>query len=200
MPNIAYQRLTRARSRGWIALAVMSRTSLWLGPDHLLLVDFNGYTETYKRFYFRDIQAFLMQRSEAFTVIYVLLGIPFVLFMVLGLVNPLVGWKIFLFSVAGLLAILGLIHILRGPTCRCFLRTAVQVEQLPPLSRVRRAQKVFDRLRPLIVAAQGGDLSSQAIADHLRENARSGAAATAPTAEPADRPAGAAPLAPGSAP
>jgi hypothetical protein len=35
----------------------MSHPSLWLGEDHLLCVDSNGYAETYKRFYFRDVQA-----------------------------------------------------------------------------------------------------------------------------------------------
>jgi hypothetical protein len=35
------------------------------------------------------------------------------------------------------------------------LRTAVQIEQLASLSRLRRARKVLDRLRPLIAEAQG---------------------------------------------
>ena len=42
-----------------------------------------------------------------------------------------------------------------GPACAVYLRTAVQIEELPSLNRVRRARKVVDRIRPLIVAAQG---------------------------------------------
>ena len=57
MPEKEYQRLTRARSRSAFGVVSMSRSSLWLGKDHLLCVDSSGYTETYKRFYFRDIQA-----------------------------------------------------------------------------------------------------------------------------------------------
>jgi hypothetical protein len=169
MPKAEYQRLTRSRPRGGISVAVASRTSLWLGTDHLLFVESNGYTETYKRFYFRDIQAFLVERTQTFTILNVAFTIPFVLFMASAMVTQTTGLKIFLFCMAGFFAFIVLINLLRGQTCRSFLRTAVQIEQLPPLSRVRRAQKVFIRVRPLIVAAQGGELSSQIISQLIRE-------------------------------
>jgi hypothetical protein len=43
------------------------------------------------------------------------------------------------------------------------------VEQLPSLARVRKAQKIFARLHPLIAAAQGGELSPQTIAELVRK-------------------------------
>ena len=43
-----------------------------------------------------------------------------------------------------------------GPTCACYLRTAVQNEKLPSLSRLRRARLVLGRLQPQIIAVQGG--------------------------------------------
>ena len=169
MASPEYQRLTRARSRGGFAVAVASRTSLWLGKDHLLFVESNGYTETYKRFYFRDIQALIVQRTQVFTVVNLVLTIFFVLALAPALVAQEMGMRIFLFSAAGFFGLPLLINILRGRTCRCFLRTAVQIEQLPPLSRVRRAQKVFARIRPLIAAAQGGELSPEVISARMRE-------------------------------
>jgi hypothetical protein len=178
MASPEYQRLTRARSNGMLAVAVVSRTSLWLGADHLLVVNTNGYTETYKRFYFRDIQAFILQRTAEATIMNIVLAIPFVLLVVAALVAQGTEMKIFLFALAGLLAVLALINVLRGRTCRCCLRTAVQLERLPPLNRVRRAQKVFSQLRPLIAAAQGGELSTQMIADQMRGPDQPIAAAT----------------------
>jgi hypothetical protein len=49
-----------------------------------------------------------------------------------------------------------LINNILGPSCVCHLRTAVQIEELPPLNRLRRARKALNRLRPFMVAAQGG--------------------------------------------
>ena len=173
MPKTEYQRLTSARSRGGFAVAVASRTSLWLGADHLLFVDSNGYTESYKRFYFRDIQAFVVQKTQTATIINIVLTILFVLVAASALSVQLTGLKYFLFSLAGGIAFIMLINLLRGQTCRCFLRTAVQIEQLPPLNRVRRAQKIFARIRPIIVAAQGGEISPQMVSSLMQEKVQS---------------------------
>ena len=183
MAKTEYQRLTRARSRGGFSVAVASRTSLWLGKDHLLFVESNGYSETYKRFYFRDIQALIVQRTQVFTAVNLVLTIFFVLALAPALVAQEIGMRIFLFSAAGFFGLPLLINILRGRTCRCFLRTAVQIEQLPPLSRVRRAQKVFARIRPLIAAAQGGELSPEMISTRMREQLASSSAAPKATAD-----------------
>lgn len=154
-------------------MAVASRTSLWLGADHLLFVDSNGYTESYKRFYFRDIQAFVVQKNQTATIINIVLTILFVLVAASALSVQLAGLKYFLFSLAGGIAFIMLINLLRGQTCRCFLRTAVQIEQLPPLNRVRRAQKIFARIRPIIVAAQGGEISPQMVSSLMQEKVQS---------------------------
>lgn len=34
----------------------MGKNTLWAGPDHLLLVMSTGVSETYRRFYYRDIR------------------------------------------------------------------------------------------------------------------------------------------------
>ena len=47
------------------------------------------------------------------------------------------------------------VNLALGPACACQLRTAVQLEDLPSMVRLRRARKILDRLRPLITAAQG---------------------------------------------
>src|SRR5438270_8932541 len=64
MPEREYKRLTRARPRAKFAVVSAGSSSLWLGKDHLLCIDSSGYTENYKRFYFRDIQALVIRKTE----------------------------------------------------------------------------------------------------------------------------------------
>src|SRR5436190_14424668 len=61
----SYRRLPgRGRkTSGWIGLGATVNT-IWLTSDHLLLREtVYGLSESYKRFYFRDIQAFIVRRS-----------------------------------------------------------------------------------------------------------------------------------------
>src|SRR5438477_3941842 len=54
----AYRRLP-GREAG-----LLSYSRLWLGPDHLLLARTTFFSEEYKRFYFRDIQAFVIRKTN----------------------------------------------------------------------------------------------------------------------------------------
>jgi hypothetical protein len=190
MPEKEYQCLTRARSRSAFGAVSVSRSSLWLGKDHLLCIDSSGYTETYKRFYFRDIQAVTIVATNRRTVWNGVLLVPIVICLV-GLATSLfslprkdgaviVTWVIF----TAVFAVPLLINNILGPTCNCHLRTAVQIEELPSLSRVRRARKVLDRVHPFIIAVQGG-LSPEEIPSRMRSAAGS-------FADPAPAPGGAA--------
>lgn len=162
MAELEYRRLTRSKLRSGFAVAVASRSSLWLGPDHLLVIDTSGYQETYKRFYFRDIQALTLTLTRTQVAWNWVLG-------ALTTIN-LGGWALYFTSNPALnpiviLVALGMTALVAaplvlnnafGPTCACHLRTAVQTEQLCPLSRLRYARRIIDRLRPLILEAQAG--------------------------------------------
>src|SRR4051794_11160105 len=79
-----YERLTRSRPRTRFGLVSTGNGSLWLGPDHLLCIDSSGYTENYKRFYFRDIQALFIRETNT----YKLVALALVAFVgILGLVG-----------------------------------------------------------------------------------------------------------------
>ena len=162
MAEREYHRLTFTRSLSSFTVAFQGRTSLWLGKDHLLRVDSSGYVETYKRFYFRDIQAFSITKTKRAVIWNWVLG---------GLAAlTAAGWIYALFAAGSddrmpinivfglfmfLLGVPLVANVLLGPTCSCTVRTAVQSEELASLARLRRAQKVLDRLRPLIVEVQG---------------------------------------------
>jgi hypothetical protein len=133
------------------------RSRLWLGADHVLLVIDSTVGERYRRFYFADIQGFAWRRNVWWLVNAAWLGL-----LALGL------GAIALFAIdeapgqftMGLVAAVpltfALLQLFRGPTCACFIKTAVQFERLTPLSRTRQLRKVLARLRPLIEQAQSG--------------------------------------------
>jgi uncharacterized membrane protein required for colicin V production len=155
MAEKEYRRLTRARSRTSFGIVSTSRASLWLGKDHLLCIDTNGYTEHYKRFYFRDIQAVIIRKTIVWHVWSAVLAAFAGLFALIAILggDSVMAWVFG--CIAGLFVLALLINILRGPTCSFHMRTAVQVENFPSVHRLRVARHTLKQLRPLIAAAQG---------------------------------------------
>jgi hypothetical protein len=167
MAERQYWRLTRWRGhrKGWITVALATRSSLWIGEDHLLNIDSNRFVEEYKRFYFRDIQAITIRktrRREIWNMILLLL----LLLCLGGLTDP--GFRPLVPLSIGILSVALLVNNILGATCVTYLRTAVQIEELPSLNRIRRAHKILERIRPLIAAAQG-ELTPEAISLGLQE-------------------------------
>jgi hypothetical protein len=163
-PPIKYTRLPGSglsrKGSSFIAVARISNR-LWLGEDHLLQVESaGGYNENYKRFYFRDIQAIYVRKTANWFGANVALGVLTGLFLLWTLSVKNGGGAITLgiFTVA--FGFFLLLSVLRGPSCACHLKTAVHLEELPSLGRLRNANKVLALLRPLIAAAQG-DLTSE---------------------------------------
>jgi hypothetical protein len=161
MADRQYRRLTRSKLRSSFALAAASRSSLWLGQDHLLVIDTSGYNETYKRFYFRDIQALTLSLTQRRLVWNWILGVSTAgclsIWGFFFAANPNPGLTVvgIAFGTILVFALPLLLNNLLGPTCACHLRTAVQTERLCSLNRLRHARKLIERLRPLITAAQG---------------------------------------------
>jgi hypothetical protein len=154
-PVVTYQKLP---GRG---VELTSYFRLYLGPDHLLQVASSGYQERYKRFHFSDIQAMVLQRTSAFRVLNWIFGSLTAVCLGIWLLEalngfaedpaPLVILGVLTVCVAGSLVV----NLLLGPTCVCYLRTAVQMERLAAIKRLRSAERVLDRLKPMIEATQG---------------------------------------------
>ena len=100
------------------------RIQLWQGEEHLLLVKWDGYRESYKRFDYRDIQALVVRKTPDGTIVNTVLLVVFCLFAGLALAVSDVGGRITLLFLAGIFGMLALVNALYGPTCRCALRTA----------------------------------------------------------------------------
>jgi hypothetical protein len=128
---------------------------LFLADDHLLLVTATGFSESYRRFYLRDIQAITARKTVTWAILNGAVG--FILFwMVIGLVSSTDGAQVLGWSIAaGFFLALLLFNLFRGATCVCEIHTAVQSRRLSSVNRLRAARKLLARLRPVIEAAQG---------------------------------------------
>jgi hypothetical protein len=164
--EVRYKRLTRARPRSRFSVVSAGSSSLWLGPDHLLCIDSTGFTENYKRFYFRDIQAVIVRKTDGYKYWSLGLGIVGLFFAIIAAVTSDSVGRIVWFSFAGLFWLIMSLNLALGPTTACYLQTAVQNEQLPSVVRLRKARKVLNILRPLIASAQG-ELAPEEIAERL---------------------------------
>src|SRR5215469_6093248 len=134
MADSEYKRLTWARRHPRPAFVTSISSSLWLAKDHLLVVEFNGYTEKYRRFYFKDIQALIICKTKIGLIRAIVLGALGLFFGLLAVAmrDELVA-LCFMSGIALLLVVSAIADALYGPTALCSLRTAVQTEELPSL-------------------------------------------------------------------
>lgn len=137
---------------------LLGRSSFWLGPDHLLVVEVAGAVEKYRRFYFRDIQAVIIQKTN----VRLWWGIGWsvlLLFSLLGFLMSAVGERddvgLAFSAVFSFFFGLGLfLTFFFGQTCVVLLRTAVQTQALPNISRRKKATLLLAQLPPAVLAAQ----------------------------------------------
>jgi hypothetical protein len=167
----------------------MGHVTLWLGSDHLLQVRLYGFTETYERFYFRDIQAVIVRLTHAWISWNFAFGILTLLAAALASTAASAAGRIAWGSIAAAFLASFLAGLLRGPSCVAHLRTPLRQVELKSLRRARLARRVLARLRPLVEAAQGA-----LDAESARARLHAG-----PPPVPA-APAAAAPAAPGARP
>ncbi len=150
-----YKRLPgRGPRQGSFLTASFSSCSLYLGGDHLLAVESNGFTEDYKRFYFSDIQAIITRKTRRGTLSSIVLALLLACCLTGAL---LLGEEtgIFFWICSTIPLVVLLVNIFRGPTCICHIMTAVQEDQLPSLNRLRVARRVIGGLRQSIEKVQG---------------------------------------------
>lgn len=144
------------------------RVQLWQGEEHLLLVEWDGAREYYKRFGYGDIQAFILRKTNEGLILNIILTVLMVPFLAGGIAVPDTVGRVVLLSFGCFFGLLLALNVLAGSTCKCFVQTAVQLEELSSLTRRPRAQKVFARLRPLITQAQG-ELPAEEVPGQLRQ-------------------------------
>lgn len=160
-----YRRLPGKR-RGFFNVS-----SVWAGPDHLLLVRGSRFREEYKRFYYRDVQAVAVARTLRFHISTrsALIG-WFMISVAIAIFMPAIArfmpatLRTYNGSAGAALAGLGLItlalagvwiYISAAQSCRCRIYTAVSGDELPSIYRIWTARKFLAELEPLIAQTQG---------------------------------------------
>lgn len=134
----------------------LNRNTMWLGSDHLLMVNSSRFSETYKRFYLRDIQTLIVRQTPRFVLpnYWVVLAGAAVIALLIGL-NPFrepVFWPAVAIF-AGVIVYLYIASMFQS--CVCHVITRVNKVELPSLFRLGAAQRFVEVVTPQIIAAQG---------------------------------------------
>src|SRR5882762_10419839 len=147
-------------------ITALQHVRLYEGADHLLQVASSGYSESYRRFYFRDIQTLTMQKTHVGKIFNGIFAFFTALFA-LPAFDMSLGAALAMWSVGGFFALLLIGNLALGRTCVCYIRTAVQTERLSAVTRIRTARRLLRRIRPLIEGVQGS-LSREELALRMR--------------------------------
>jgi hypothetical protein len=155
----------RYRKLPGVAANPLGRTRLWEGSDHLLVVTSVAAFETYRRFYFREIKALIVQRNRVGRVWNAVLGVltglcvagalGFSALTAHGRFGDFIAGVVIMFIFAALVAAVLIVNIARGPTCTVYVQSGAGVERLGAPARLRLAHRLRERIAPKIRAAQG---------------------------------------------
>lgn len=132
----------------------MGQHTLWRGRDHLLQIYARWGSEDYKRYYFNDIQAIITRKTDVGKIQNFVAGALAGIFGLFA-ATATSGWVIFNAILAIAILCIFIINVIKGPTCETHLLTAVQTEKLHSLNRIKTAQTVMNRLKPIIERFQG---------------------------------------------
>jgi hypothetical protein len=142
--------------------------SLWLAEDHLLEATSVIVLESYRRFFFREIRAFVVQRTSLRTVWGWLFGGGGIAFGVIaglaswiGIANAKEDWHVAFFvpavlfgAAAAILLSLCVINLSLGPSCCCHVLTSTGWHTLTAPKRMSKAMSVQAQVSSLIQATQ----------------------------------------------
>ena len=174
--KVAYRRLPGRAPVLRLGLFFVPGGRLYFGPDHLLKIDVGATSETYKRFAFREITAINLVRTSRWHWLtgVALAGLGVIFLIALGvslqrgeapggmmrrlaageLWPSLVPW-LWAAGIAAPSGLLLLTNLLRGPTSRVTLHTALGPELLPTLGRLHVAAPVVREIAAAAEQAQG---------------------------------------------
>lgn len=125
-------------------LQVALRSRIFRGADHMLIMQSTGYTEEYKRIFYRDIRYVEIRKSRRQLWIGVISGGMTLFFLLLYAMKVPGGVAITL----GLpFLIVFLVNLFKGPTCECYISTSVQTLKIPTPRRMNKVDTLVAFLR-----------------------------------------------------
>jgi len=142
---------------------------LWRAEDHLLEVTSIYISESYRRFFFQDVRAFVIQRTNLRAIWAAIFGGVGVVCALIasgtwwaGIANSSEDWHIALYiptALFGLAAlvffVLCVINLSLGQTCRCHVLTSTGWHALSAPTRLGKANRTQTEIVSIVQAAQG---------------------------------------------
>ena len=148
--RVRYKRLPGCR-RG-----ILRGASVWLGPDHLLLIRSWRFREEYKRYYLGDIQAIAVAAAPRFHLSTRSIWIAIIWLIAISIATARgISWAVILLWVVAAALVGAWIYISASCSCVCRIYTAVSGDDLPSVYRSWTARKFMASVEPLIAGAQG---------------------------------------------
>ena len=136
-----YQKIKGLGSGRGLQLGLRSR--IYAHEDHLLVVQSTGYTEDYKRLFYRDIRYVVMRKTYGQEIQAVISGILVLATLCLAL-TPMPWWISLLICAPFLTWFV--LNWIWGSTGKCYANTAIQTIQLPAPRRLNRLPVLIEFL------------------------------------------------------
>ena len=127
------------------------RSRLYAHEDHLLVVQSTGYSEDYKRLFYRDIRYVVMQKTYGQEVQAVISGGLVLVTLILGLTTTLWWWIPAMLCVPCLIWFV--MNWVGGSAGKCYANTAIQTIELPAPRRLNQLPKLIEFLGTKIPTA-----------------------------------------------
>lgn len=169
-------------------LAVIESTtySLWCGKDRLLSLSDNKFSEDYKWFSYDKIQAVTVCKTRLGWTLNLLYCMIAVFWFALVGFGFLFHWSLVAKSLLGFFGGICLILLFanwfKGPTCKTYIQTSVQRDELRSLNRMKSALKAVNILRQHVEAVQGVVSEEMLLKTGSVENMMAGMAGVKPAA------------------
>jgi len=162
-PKSPYRKL-RGAGFSW-----KGRGRLWLAEDHVLEVSSVFISESYRRFFFHEVRALVVQRTNTRFIWALVLGVLGLItgfvagaFLWTGIANSGEDWHVAMYFPAGFFGLALLVclalwisNMLLGPSCVCQVLTRNGWQTLSAPRRVGPATQVQAELAGIIQAVQG---------------------------------------------
>jgi hypothetical protein len=133
---------------------LVNGSSVWLGPDHLLLVTSHRFKEEYRRVYFQDVQAIAVARTGRFHLSSRSAALAALWFIAFGASTTYPALTPIVWGVA-LILVLTWLYLSIDRSCICRIYTAANSYLLPSVYRTWTARRFLERVEPRVREAQG---------------------------------------------
>jgi hypothetical protein len=138
---------------GWASFQVGLRQRLYQAADHLLVVQSTGFTEDYRRLFYRDIRCVVVRKTQRYIWMNVVLGV-IIFLLCLTRFSPLPWLVVGIFCFIPVVMLI--VNVVRGPSCTCQVTTNVQTVVLPTPRRLKKVPLFLDFLKTKVPSAPDG--------------------------------------------